>query len=115
MIPRIDRQAERLPLAAALCLRLFLLFRHWNFALLLFKFLNTFANEIQNLAVSAAAFLSGNIVQLVVQCGVNLNTQMFVVFVPHKFPLKYAMMFTVYVKQEYYFGKGEYAYDYCSK
>ena len=52
--------------------------------MLLLKFADAPADQIQNLSVHGTSFVLGNTVQLSVQFRFHLNAQMLVVFVPHR-------------------------------
>ena len=56
---------------------------HLNFAALLFKFSDALADEVEDLAVTASALIFGDMVELVVEDGVDLDAEVFVFLVSH--------------------------------
>ena len=59
-----------------------------DLTVVLFKFGNTAADEVQDLAVAAPSLVFGNIVELVMENGVYFDAEMLVCFVSHKNHLK---------------------------
>ena len=56
---------------------------HLNFTVLLFKFGDALADEVEDLAVAASALVFSDIVELVVEDGVDLDAEVFVFLVSH--------------------------------
>ena len=54
--------------------------------MLAFKIHDALTDQIEDLSVSGATFIPGNIVQFVVELRVDLNAKMFVVLVTHNTP-----------------------------
>ena len=70
-------------------LPLFGFYFHLDFAVFLFKITDTLTDQVQNLPITGTAFVLCNIVQFIVELGIDFDSQMLVVFVSHTITTKF--------------------------